>query len=77
VEEVVRVAGARLLVNCGLASVRFVSPVPAGSRVRARVRLRECSEEQDFVQVTWRVAIECEGARLPACIADWIVRYYE
>jgi acyl dehydratase len=77
VEEVVRVAGARLLVNCGLASVRFVTPVPAGARVRARVRLRECSEEPDFVQATWRVTIECEGARLPSCIADWVVRYYE
>jgi acyl dehydratase len=76
VEEVVRVEGTRLLVNCGLASVRFVSPVPAGARVRARVRLRECSEGTDFVQATWRVTIECEGARLPACIADWIVRYY-
>lgn len=75
VEEVVRVEGARLLVNCGLASVRFVSPVPAGARVRARVRLRECSEQADFVQATWRITIECEGARLPACIADWIVRY--
>jgi acyl dehydratase len=53
-----------------------VSPVPAGARVRARVRLRECSEEADFVQATWRVTIECEAARLPACIADWIVRYY-
>ena len=75
VEEVVCVEGTRLLVNCGLASVRFVSPVPAGARVRARVRLRECSEEAEFVQATWRVTLECEGARLPACIADWIVRY--
>jgi acyl dehydratase len=77
VEQVVRVEGVRLIVNCGLASVRFVSPVSAGSRVRARVRLREFTADAEFVQVTWRVAIECEGARLPACIADWIVRYYE
>ena len=77
VEEVVRVEGARLIVNCGLHSVRFLKPVPAGARIRARVRLRECAEEQGFVQATWRVSIEREGDRLPVCIADWVVRYYE
>lgn len=76
VADAVEVLGARLLVNCGLGAVRFVSPVPAGARIRARVRLRECAEEGDFVQATWRVTIECEGQRLPSCIADWVVRYY-
>jgi acyl dehydratase len=72
----VQIEGTKLLVSCGLTSVRFLQPVPAGARIRARVRLRECAEETGFVQATWRLSIECEGTRLPACIADWVVRYY-
>jgi acyl dehydratase len=72
----VRVEGARLLVSCGLTSVRFMQPVPAGGRIRARVRLRECTEEPDFVQATWRLTIECEGQRHASCVADWVVRYH-
>jgi acyl dehydratase len=74
---VVKVEGAKLMVNCGLKSVRFLTPVPAAGRIRARVRLRECAGDQGFVQATWRMTIECEGNRFPSCIADWIVRYYE
>lgn len=72
----VHVEGTKLLVSCGLTSVRFLQPVPAGSRIRARVRLRECTEGPGFVQATWRFTIECEGTRLPSCIADWVVRYH-
>ena len=72
----VTVEGTKLIVNCGLNTVRFLDPVPAAGRIRARVRLRECAEDQDFVQATWRLTIECEGSRFPSCIADWIVRYY-
>jgi acyl dehydratase len=72
----VQVEGTKLLVSCGLTSVRFVQPVPSGARIRARVRLRECAEDAGFVQATWRLTIECEGTRLPSCIADWVVRYH-
>jgi acyl dehydratase len=73
----VKVEGARLLVSCGLHSVRFLTPVPAAGRIRARVRLRECAEDHGFIQATWRFTIECEDNRFPSCIADWMVRYYE
>jgi len=73
----VRIEGVRLLVSCGLNSIRFLNPVPAGARIRARVRLRECTDGEGFVQATWRLTIECEGSRLPSCIADWVVRYHE
>lgn len=73
--DAVAVEGTKLLVSCGLTSVRFLNPVPAGGRIRARVRLRECTDNNDFVEATWRFTIECEGIRLPCCIADWVVRY--
>ncbi len=71
----VDVRGASRIINVGLTSVKFLNPVPADSRVRGRVRMRECKEETDFVEVLWRVTIECEGARIGSCIADWQVRY--
>jgi acyl dehydratase len=72
----IRVDKSSLLVSCGLSSVRFLNPVPAGGRIRARVRLRECAKHDPFVEATWRFTIECEGVRLPCCIADWVVRHY-
>jgi acyl dehydratase len=71
----VKVEGVRLLVSCGLNSVRFLNPVPAGAMIRARVRLRECAEGQGYLQATWRFTIEREDTPLPSCIADWVVRY--
>jgi len=28
------------------------------------------------VQVTWNISIERDGQDKPACVAEWIVRYY-
>ena len=66
----------RMTINYGLNRVRFVSPVPAGSRVRAHITLKEASEAADSVQATWLVTVEREGAEKPCVVADWIVRYY-
>jgi len=73
---VVDVQGARSIISAGLTTVRFIAPVPAGSRLRGRVRMRECVDGAGFVQVTWRVTAECEGVRHPCFTADWVVRYY-
>jgi acyl dehydratase len=64
-------------VNYGLNRVRFTSPVPAGSRVRARFTLLRFEKiENSGVQVTWNVTIEREGAAKPALVAEWIGRHY-
>ena len=75
--QVYRVDGMRMGVNYGLDRVRFVSPVPAGSRVRARATLREIKEvAPDTHQLHWSVHIERQGAEKPACIAEPITRIY-
>ena len=64
-------------VNYGLNRVRFTSPVPSGSRVRARFTLARFEHiETSGVQVTWNVTIEREGAAKPALVAEWIGRHY-
>jgi acyl dehydratase len=76
-ESALMVREARMGVNYGLNRVRFTSPVPVGSRLRARMTLQEAVPiEHGGWQHTWSVTIEREGADKPACIAETISRRY-
>ena len=66
----------RLAINYGMNRMRFVAPVPAGSRIRARFTPVSVEEVSGSVQVTWQVTIDREHADKPCCVAEWIVRYY-
>lgn len=64
-------------VNYGLNRVRFTSPVPAGSRVRARFTLAKYEPLDGCgVQVTWNTVVELDGHDKPALVAEWIGRHY-
>jgi acyl dehydratase len=69
--------GVRMGINYGLNRVRFVRPVPAGSRIRGRFRLVTLEEIKGGVQATWGVTVERDGGDKPCCVAEWLVRYYE
>ena len=67
----------RMGLNYGLNKVRFPSPVPAGSRVRARFAIQAVELLADAAsQVTWAITMECEGAEKPVCIAELMTRHY-
>ena len=67
----------RMGINYGLNRVRFTSPVPVNSRVRARFTLQKFEKiEGDGVQVTWNVVVEIDGAAKPALVAEWLGRHY-
>jgi len=72
----VSVGGVRMGINYGLNRVRFVAPVPAGSRIRGRFTLSGLEEIKGGVQATWNVTVEREGGDKPCCVAEWLVRYY-
>ena len=74
--ESIHFTGLRLAINYGLNRVRFVSPVPAGSRIRARITPAAVEDVSGGYQVTWQVTIEREHSEKPCCVSDWIVRYY-
>lgn len=64
-------------VNYGLNKVRFTSPVPVGSRLRARMTLLSATPiDGNGLQMAWSVAIEREGAEKPVCVAEALVRRY-
>ena len=76
VRDAVTVEGTRMALNYGLNRVRFVSPVPSGSRIRARVALATVEAMAGTIQAIWNVTIERDGGDKPAVVAEWIVRYY-
>ncbi len=62
----------RMGINQGLDALRFVAPVPAGSRVRGRFTL-ETAELRGTgrAHLTYGVTVEIEGARRPALTGRW------
>jgi len=66
-----------MAINYGLNRVRFVSSVPAGTRIRGRFTpLAVTAHADTSVDVTWAVTVEREHGDKPCCVAEWIVRYY-
>jgi acyl dehydratase len=72
-----KVENTRMGVNDGLNKVRFITPVPVGSRLRAHLKLLASDPiSGDGVQQTWEVTVELEGASKPACVAESLVRRF-
>jgi acyl dehydratase len=76
IREALQFTGLRMAINYGLNKVRFVSPVPSGSRVRARITPLAVDDVKHGLQVTWQVTIEREHGDKPSCVLEWLVRYY-
>lgn len=74
VENGLRFVDARAGVNVGFERVRFVAPVPAGSRLRGRFTLARVESVRGGVQLAWRVTVEREGETKPALTAEWLTR---
>lgn len=70
------VAERRLTINYGLDRVRFITPVPVGSRVRSRTVLAAVEPVGDGVQVKFAITIEVEGAPRPAAVVEALTRMY-
>jgi acyl dehydratase len=70
------VADRKMGVNYGLNKLRFVSPVPSGSNVRARFALARFEKIEGGAQLTWTVTVEREGGDKPCLVAEWVIRQY-
>lgn len=59
--------------NYGYDRIRFISPVPVDSRVRARFRLTDAAERSPGKwRLTFEVTVEIEGSDRPAVVAEWL-----
>ena len=62
-----------MAVNYGFDRVRFISPVPAGKRIRGRFVLESVDEKAPGqLLVRHNVTVEIEGVDKPALTAQWL-----
>ena len=75
--EAMEVQESAMGVNYGLNKVRFMAPVPVGSRLRARMSLVSSDPiDNNGVQLVWDMLVEKEGSAKPVCVAQSVVRRY-
>ncbi|WP_203137607.1 MaoC family dehydratase [Microbacterium sp. JZ31] len=75
--ELLETEGVTTKVNYGLDKVRFISPVPVGSRVRMNAVIAEVEEVKGGgVQFTVDQTFEIEGSERPAVVARGLYRFY-
>lgn len=60
-------------INYGLDRVRFLTPVPVGSRMRAHTDLAAAEAFDGGVKYWLTVTIELDGVEKPACVATVVV----
>ena len=71
------IEGAKMGVNSGGNSVRVLTPVRSGSKVRGRFKLLSFAEKRPGQwQQTNAFTVEIEGQEKPALIAEWISQVF-
>jgi acyl dehydratase len=73
--DLYRVDNVSMAINYGFNKVRFITPVPVGSRLRARSKVTAIAELGGGMQATLTTTIEVEGSDKPAAVIESIVRY--
>jgi acyl dehydratase len=63
----------RMGINYGFERTRFMTPVPAGGRVRGHFRLAAMRERQGLHVMTYEVTVQLEGEAKPALTATWLL----
>jgi acyl dehydratase len=64
-------------INYGLDRVRFLQPVPSGSRIRAGAELRHVRPGPTGMRIEVHVEVEIQGFDSPALVADTITLLVE
>jgi len=71
------IEGSKMTINYGLNKVRFINPVPVGSKIRSRIVLTAVEEKRPGqILVTNTHTIEIEGQEKPACVAEALGMYF-
>jgi acyl dehydratase len=77
VHDIYTLEGVRHGINYGTDKVRFTAPVPSGSRVRGRYRLKAAEPAKNGgLRLFGEVTVELEGSQRPACVAEIISIVY-
>lgn len=72
-ETIPPIEGSGIGVNYGFERIRFIVPVKAGARIRARFKLAEMIvRPSGWLHFNYDVTIEIEGSAKPALTARWL-----
>jgi acyl dehydratase len=73
IRSVMGLKGLKNTLNYGADRIRYLSPVPADSRIRGRITIAEAEDvPTDGLRVHYHLVIEIEGGQRPACVAELI-----
>jgi acyl dehydratase len=61
-------------VNYGLNKVRFITPIPVGSKLRARIVLSQLDIIPNGAKYFLDITFEIEGQEKPCCVAEFIAQ---
>lgn len=75
--DLISVENLSMGINYGVNKVRFITPVPAGSRIRFSAVLQEANEIAGGVQAIIVITAEVEGSEKPACVVESVTRYLD
>ena len=70
--DIFTIEGASMQMNYGCDRVRFTSPVPVGSYLRASAQIDSVQHTPNGIKVLTRAIVERQDREQPACIADLI-----
>ncbi len=72
-ESLPPIKGVALTINYGFNSIRFLAPVPSGSRIRAHIKLLECAPRKpEELLSKYAISVEIENLDKPALVAEWL-----
>jgi acyl dehydratase len=74
--ELIEVRGISMGINYGLNKIRFPAVVTVGSRIRATGELISVEKQAGAIQSIFRIVVEVEGGKKPACVAEAISLWY-
>jgi len=71
------VVNSRSILNVGVDRLRFLAPVPVGSRIRLWMEILDSEPKGEGIRIPGRATFEIEGSDKPAMIADLILLYFD
>ena len=75
-EKFIEVKNLTRAINFGLNKVRFYTPLPVGTRVRARATVKKARRRAGALLLLSETRIEAEGQRKPVCVAETLGMYF-
>lgn len=68
-----KIEHAAMGINYGFEKVRFLNPVPSGSRLRGHIKMTHCNERKPGEYLSrYEISVEIENTEKPALVAEWL-----